>query len=160
MPAAALRRRGLALLGVVLVADQLTKLWVLDSGVLDGGARRILPFLDVTLVWNRGISYGLLQTEGAGRWLLVGVTAIAIVALAIWFARARHPLVVYGLAAILGGAVGNLIDRLAYGAVVDFVHLHAGGYSWYVFNIADAAIVLGVIALVFDGFFRKQDTDS
>ena len=160
MTAAILRRRALGLLAAILVADQLTKLWVLHSGVLAAGPRRVLPFLDITLVWNRGISYGLFQTDGTGRWILVGATVVATVALAFWFARARHTLVVYGLAAILGGAVGNLIDRVAYGAVVDFVHLHAGGYSWYVFNIADAAIVFGVAALLIDGFLLKHEAGS
>ncbi len=156
MTTAPMRRIGLAILAAVVIADQLTKLWVLHSTALAAGPLRLTPFMDIVLVWNRGISYGLFQAEGAGRWILVGLTVVATVALAVWFARARHPLVAYGLAAIIGGAIGNLIDRLAYGAVVDFVHLHAFGYSWYVFNVADAAIVLGVAALLIDGFLVKR----
>jgi signal peptidase II len=146
------RGLSLALLLLVLAADQLTKAWVLHRVDLSEGPLRVTPFMDITLVWNRGISYGLFQAEGAGRWVLVGFTVAAIAALLVWLIRARHPMVAFGLAAIVGGAIGNLIDRLVHGAVVDFVFLHAAGFNWYVFNIADAAIVLGVVALLLDSF--------
>lgn len=152
MKAATVRGLGLALALCVVLADQLTKLWVLHRVDFSDGPIRVLPFLDITFVWNRGISYGLFQTEGVGRWILVGLTAVAIVALLVWLMRTRRALVAFGVAAIVGGAIGNLIDRLLYGAVVDFVHLHAGDFSWYVFNIADAAIVVGVVALLVDSF--------
>lgn len=152
MKLAKVRGLSLALLLLILVADQLTKLWVLERAELGELPMRLASFMDITLVWNRGISYGLFQTEGTGRWVLVGVTVVAIVALSVWLLRARHALVALGLAAIVGGAVGNLIDRLIYGAVVDFVFLHAAGFSWYVFNIADAAIVVGVAFLLLDSF--------
>ncbi len=120
------------------------------------GPIAVLPFMDITLVWNRGISYGMFQAEGWGRWLLVALTVAGIIGLSVWLMRARAPLVALGVGIILGGAVGNLIDRVAYGAVVDFVHLNAGGYSWYVFNIADAAIVIGVVFLLWDAFIAKK----
>ncbi|MEM8664965.1 MAG: signal peptidase II [Pseudomonadota bacterium] len=146
----------LIMLGAIFVADQLTKLWILHRVDFSAGPIEALPFLNFTLVWNRGISYGLFQTEGMGRWVLVGLTVAGTVALSVWLARARHRLVRFSLAAIVGGALGNLVDRVAYGAVVDFVHLHAAGYSWYVFNIADAAIVIGVLGLLWDSFFGAK----
>jgi len=152
------RGGGLALALAIVVADQLTKLWVLHRADFSGGPIALAPFLDITLVWNRGISYGLFQTDGWGRWVLVGLTGVAIVALCVWMMRTQRALVALGVAAIVGGAVGNLIDRLLYGAVVDFVHFHVGRFSWYIFNIADAAIVVGVIALLLDSFGVSPST--
>lgn len=154
----AVRGASLALLLVTVAADQLTKLWVLHRADLSEGPIAALPFMNITLIWNRGISYGLFQTDGAGRWVLLAGTVAAIIALLVWLSRARRPVVALALGAILGGAIGNLIDRAAYGAVVDFVHLHAAGYSWYVFNIADVAIVAGVGALLLDSFLLNRTT--
>jgi len=151
----------LALVAGLFVADQVTKLWVLHGADFSNGPIRVLPFMDITLVWNRGISYGLLQQDGLGRWLLVAFTAIVSVGLLVWLWRARVPLVRLALALVVSGALGNLVDRVAYGAVVDFVHLHWGTFSWYVFNIADSAIVIGVALLLWDGFLgsgrRRED---
>lgn len=140
----------------MFVADQATKLWVLHGLRLDEGSLRLLPFLDLTLVWNRGISYGLFQQSGLGRWLLVAFTVGASVALSVWLVRATRWRLQLSLALIVGGAVGNLVDRVVYGAVVDFVHLHYAGYSWYVFNVADAAIVVGVIGLLLDSLLSPR----
>ncbi|MEM8553165.1 MAG: signal peptidase II [Pseudomonadota bacterium] len=146
----------LTVLVAIFVADQITKLWVLHGADFSAGPIPALPFMDITLVWNRGISYGLFQTEGVGRWVLVGVTMAGTGALTVWLLRTRHTLLRFALAAIVGGAAGNLVDRVAYGAVVDFVHLHAYGWSWYVFNIADAAIVMGVLVLLWDSLFGGE----
>ncbi|MEM0906286.1 MAG: signal peptidase II [Pseudomonadota bacterium] len=150
------------IVAAIFVADQATKLFVLHGVDFSAGPLRVLPFMNITLVYNRGISYGLFQTEGVGRWVLVAVTAGAAIALGIWMWRAVRPVVRLALAMIVGGALGNLVDRVAYGAVVDFVQLHAAGWSWYVFNIADAAIVLGVVLLVIDGFLpvRARQKES
>jgi len=121
---------------------------------------RLAPILDITLVWNRGISYGLFQQDGTGRWILVSFTAAAVVALAAWMWRTSRQVTRLAVAAIVGGAVGNLIDRVAYGAVVDFVHLHWGTWSWYVFNAADAAIVLGVAVLLVDSLFGPNEAKA
>lgn len=156
MTTPAVRGASLALLLATLALDQASKLWILHRADFSGGPIEVLPVLDITLVWNRGISYGLLQTDGWSRWLLLGGTAVAVVGLFVWLMRASRPLVTLGLGAILGGAIGNLIDRVAYGAVVDFVHFHVGTWSWYVFNIADLAIVLGVAVLVLDSFLPRR----
>ncbi|MEM9223895.1 MAG: signal peptidase II [Pseudomonadota bacterium] len=145
----------LGLTAAVFIADQLTKNWVLFGTDASSQPIAATPFLNIVLVWNRGISYGLFQTGGAGRWILVALTLAGTLALLVWLVRARHTLVRFSLGAIVGGALGNLVDRVAYGAVVDFIQLHANGFSWYVFNIADAAIVLGVIGLLVDGLFGR-----
>ncbi len=152
------RARLWALLGAVAVVavDQATKLWVLGLD-LTAGPIRVAPFADITLVMNRGISYGLLQQDGWGRWLLVAFTVAASVALAVWLWRARRGITLGAIALILGGAIGNLIDRVLYGAVVDFVHLHWGTWSWYIFNVADAAIVVGVGLLLIESLFLRDD---
>ena len=124
------------------------------------------PFVELIVVWNRGISYGLLQQEtDLGRWLLIGFSLIVAVGLAVWMLRTRHRFLSASIALIVGGALGNVIDRIAYGAVFDFVHVYVGRFSWYVFNIADAAIVAGVIGLVYDSFVlegrrAKRDASS
>ncbi|MDE2200260.1 MAG: signal peptidase II [Rhodospirillales bacterium] len=152
------RRGALTWLGalaalLVLAADQASKYWILHGLDLPRlGSIAILPVLNFTMVWNRGITFGLLTAGGLlGSLLLAGVALAVVAALAVWLHRAESRLVAGALGAIAGGAVGNVIDRVRYGAVVDFIHAHAFGWSWYVFNLADAAIVCGVAALVLDG---------
>jgi len=121
------------------------------------GTVEVTPFFDLVLAWNIGISFGWLQNDSqAVQIALMAVKALAVVALAIWMARSRTLLATVALGLIIGGAIGNAIDRLAYGAVVDFAlfHVQIGGntYNWYVFNLADAAIVAGVMALLYDSF--------
>ena len=151
-----LLRSGLIAAAGALIADQASKLWLLY--VFDIGRRgmvQVTPFFDLVLAWNTGISYGWLQDMGTtGQTLLLAGKALAVVLLAVWMARSQTRLAVIALGLIIGGAIGNAIDRIAYGAVVDFALFHiaiAGKtYSWYVFNLADAAIVAGVAALLYD----------
>ncbi|BBE72291.1 signal peptidase II [Oharaeibacter diazotrophicus] len=151
----------LAVTVAALVVDQASKLWILKgTDLADGGAIGLLPVLDLVLVWNRGISYGLFQQDDpVGRWGLVGFTVLAAVVLSVWMLRTNRRLVAASLALIVGGAIGNLIDRVAYGAVVDFVYFHVGSFSWYVFNLADVWIVAGVAGLLYDSF-RPGHTDA
>lgn len=148
-----LRGLGAAAAVVVFAADQASKAWIV--GGLDLPERitiPVLPFLNFTWVENRGITFGLLNGFGAFGPILLTVVALAVVvALGVWLWRAERALPAVALGAIAGGAVGNVLDRLRLGYVVDFLHAHVGGYSWYVFNVADAAIVCGVAALVLDG---------
>ncbi len=150
----------IAILVVALVVDQASKLWVLKvSGLAGGGSISLLPVLDLVLVWNRGISYGLFQqddprTLGAGRLHRGGGRGARRVD-----AAPPSRVAALSLALIVGGAIGNLIDRVVYGAVVDFVYFHIGSFSWYVFNLADAWIVAGVAGLLYDSF-RPSHTDA
>ena len=135
---------------IVLAADQASKYWVLNGLRLpEIGHVRLLPVLDLVMVWNRGVTFGLLNGLGAWSSAALAILALLIVAaLALWLRRAESALTAIALGAIAGGAVGNVIDRLRFGAVVDFIHAHIGDWSWYVFNVADAAIVCGVAALL------------
>ena len=148
-----LARLGLATAAATAVLDQALKLWLLFVFDLPNrGVVSLTPFLDLVLIWNRGISYGMFQQRGPyGQWVLLALTAVAVVLLWTWLVRSTSRLMVLSLALIIGGAVGNAIDRAAYGAVADFVllHLTTGSFSfkWYVFNLADAAIVAGVAEL-------------
>jgi signal peptidase II len=151
-------RLGLWTALATLVADQGSKLGLLFGYDLPGrDAVSLGPFVTLIVVWNRGISYGLFQQHTEiGRWLLTGLSLIAAVALFVWMRRTDNRLLSASLGLIAGGALGNAIDRLAYGAVFDFVHVHAGSFSWYVFNIADAAIVAGVAGLIYDSLFAGR----
>ncbi|MBR0991912.1 signal peptidase II [Bradyrhizobium japonicum] len=151
-------RAGILAALVTLVADQASKLWLLNGfDLARRGVVKVTPFFDLVLAWNIGISFGWLQNDSqAAQWALMAVKAIAVVALAIWMARSHTRLATVALGLIIGGAIGNGIDRLAYGAVVDFalLHIEIGGntYNWYVFNLADVAIVAGVAGLLYDSF--------
>lgn len=148
------RRLGLAIAVIVFGLDQALKLWLLFGvGLAENGPFQVLPFMDIVLAWNRGISYGLFQQYSAvGRWALVVISFVAAIWVGRWMWRETSRVAVVGLALIIGGALGNGVDRAVFGAVVDFVHLHWGSFSWYIFNIADAAIVVGVAALLYDSF--------
>jgi signal peptidase II len=143
---------GLTILGVVAL-DQASKFTVVRYFNADDGAPFALtPFLDFTLRWNRGISFSLFaQDTASGRGLLVALTLAITALLGYWLWRSRTRLVGLGLGAIIGGALGNGYDRLAYGAVADFLDLHALGRHFFVFNLADAAINVGVLLLILDG---------
>lgn len=145
--------RGLLAALVVLIADQASKYWVLN--VLDLPDLRtvaLLPVLSLTMVWNQGVTFGLLHQDGpGGAWILTAIALAVVVGLTVWMRRTERGVVAVALGAIAGGAIGNVIDRIRYGAVVDFIHAHAFGWSWYVFNVADAAIVCGVAVLMLDG---------
>jgi signal peptidase II len=151
-------RPGIIAAIVTLVLDQASKLWLLYIFDLGGrGAVKVTPFFDLVLELNIGISFGWFQYDNQFAQLaLMGVKALAVIALAIWMGRSRTLLATLALGLIIGGAIGNAIDRLAYGAVVDFAlfHVQIGGntYNWYVFNLADVAIVAGVIGLLYDSF--------
>ncbi|ACF03349.1 lipoprotein signal peptidase [Rhodopseudomonas palustris TIE-1] len=149
-------RLGILTAVIALALDQATKLWLLYGFELARkGVVPVTSFFDLVLAWNTGISYGWFAGQGpTGQILMLAFKAVAIVALAIWMARSTTKLATIGLGLIIGGAIGNAIDRLAYGAVVDFAlfHVEIAGktYNWYVFNIADVAIVVGVVALLYD----------
>jgi len=141
-----------------LAIDQASKLWLLY--VFDIGHRgtvRVTSFFDLVLAWNIGISFGWFQNDSfAAQTALMVVKVLAVIALAVWMARSRTVLATVALGMIIGGAIGNAIDRIAYGAVVDFAlfHIQIGQntFNWYVFNLADAAIVAGVAGLLYDSF--------
>jgi len=151
-------RAGILAAIATLILDQASKLWLLFVfDIARRGAVKVTPFFDLVLAWNIGISFGWLQSESQfAQIALMAIKAVAVIVLAIWMARSRTLLATLALGLIIGGAIGNAIDRFAYGAVVDFAlfHVQIGEktLSWYVFNLADVAIVAGVAALLYDSF--------
>lgn len=139
---------------IALLLDQASKQWLLR--VFDIAERqpvRLAPVLDLVLAWNRGISYSLFTSNSArGPYILLAVTLTASALLMVWLWRATTPLTGVALGLLIGGALGNAYDRFAYGAVVDFVYFHIGRFSWYIFNLADVFIVVGVGLLLLESF--------
>ncbi len=151
---------GVVLFALVLLADQLSKQWILQGLKLqDIGRVELLPILELVMVWNHGITFGIFNGSGLVGPLVLGAVALAIViGLLIWLRKAETFWIAGSLGAIAGGAVGNVVDRVRYGAVVDFLHLHAGNWDpfRYVFNIGDSAIVCGVAVLLIDGMLPSH----
>jgi signal peptidase II len=139
---------GLAL--VVFFLDQLVKYWILEIVRLpEQGSVQLAPFFSLTFVGNVGVSMGMFQASSDfGRWGLVAVTAAIAGVVAVWIAREQQRVEVVALGLVLGGALGNIVDRIRFGYVVDFLHFDWGATSFWVFNVADAAITLGVLVLL------------
>lgn len=155
------RDQGFIAVAAALVADQGTKLlmlYVFGFAQMSQYAHiDVLPFFNLVMVWNPGVSYGLFKATGpSGTALLVTFSLAAVAGLGFWLWRSSRRALAIGLGLVIGGAIGNLIDRMVYGAVADFFHFHAFGYDWYVFNVADAAIVFGVMALLYDALLRRE----
>ncbi|MEP9350226.1 signal peptidase II [Xanthobacter sp. KR7-225] len=149
-------RLGLLVAVLILVADQASKTAVLQWSFGWGTQLHpIAPFMDFVALWNYGISYGLFPQGEQGRWVLVAVKVVAALLFAVWLARTARRLDAVALGLLIGGALGNAVDRVVYGAVFDFVSLHAFGYRWYVFNLADVAVVVGVGLLLYDTVFAR-----
>jgi signal peptidase II len=162
IPGGAPQRLGVAAAAVVAAVDQGVKLWLLyDFGLADRGRVALSPFLDLVLAWNTGVSFGMFQQSGPlGQWALFALKVIAVALLGIWLIRTGSRLSGIALGMIIGGAVGNAIDRVVHGAVLDFVLFHLAGatwtFQWYVFNLADAAIVAGVAVLMYESLFVRD----
>ena len=155
------REVGLIAAALALVADQGSKLFMLYGAgfahMQAGMDVPVLPFFNLVMVWNPGISYGLFPASGRLGTLTLVAISIAMVGFLIWLLwRSASPWLTAGFGLIVGGALGNLIDRLLYGKVADFFHFYLRGYDWYVFNVADCAITLGVAALLYDALLRPE----
>jgi signal peptidase II len=154
-------RLGLTVALVLLGLDQLTKWAALY--LLDLAARPIAvtPFFNLVMVWNRGVSFGMLDRLGAvAPWLLSGLALAVVIGLLFWLRRSENAMMAIGLGLVIGGALGNVIDRLRYGAVVDFLDFHLADWHWPAFNLADAGICVGAGLIVIDGLLapRRQYT--
>jgi signal peptidase II len=151
---------GLAAAALALLLDQGSKIGLLYAVGLKANPYHqiaVLPFLNLVMAWNPGISGGLFAARGpAGTAMLVVFSVVAVAGLGWWLWNARRIALAIGLGLVIGGALGNLIDRLVYGEVADFFSFHAGNYHWYVFNVADCAITVGVSALLYDTLLRPE----
>ena len=152
-------KSGLMVTALVTVLDQLCK-WAMLEIVME--PPRIIPvtsFFNLVLVWNRGVSFGFLG-GASSQWIpwLLTVLALAIIAtLWWWLRRAANRLMVLALGLVMGGALGNVIDRLRFGAVMDFLDFHAAGLHWPAFNVADSAITVGATLILYDAFFVRRN---
>ncbi len=144
-------------LGIFLL-DRISKYWIVNIVDLEqNGPIEFLPFLNFRFVENTGISLGLFQMEGdTGRYVLIALTALVSIVVAVWLWRAATPLLKIGLGLVLGGAIGNIWDRFEFGGVADFIHFYIGDWSFYIFNVADAAITIGVAVLLWDALLLPQ----
>jgi len=150
-------RLGLALAAVVVVADQIVKWWVIGAFGADPYGGEVLPIFNLVLVWNRGISFGMFGGGTAPPWLLSVVALGVTLALIVWLRRVETRWLAAAIGLVIGGALGNVIDRLVYGAVADFLDVHWGDHHWPAFNLADAAISVGVAILLIDALLNGDE---
>ena len=151
-------RFGLGIAAGAAALDQLCKWLMLDVWDLSGGPVEVTPFFNLVMVFNRGVSFGLLQSDSpAMPWILSAVSGAIVVALVLWLRRADGRRLAAAIGLVIGGALSNVFDRLRFGAVADFFDLHLGSYHWPAFNIADSAIVVGVAILFLDGLFAGRE---
>jgi signal peptidase II len=152
---------GLGAAALALALDQGSKLLLLYGfhfiAMTGGQAVPVLPFFDLVMVWNPGVSYGLFPAHGvAGTAILAIVSLGAVGGLGWWLWQSQRSVLAIGLGLVIGGALGNLVDRLIYQKVADFFHFYVRGFDWYVFNVADCAITVGVVALLYDALLRPE----
>jgi signal peptidase II len=154
------RRRlagGLVLAALVIGLDQATKAWMMGLLLDPPRAVVVTGFFELVPVWNRGVSFGILSShDGSTVWLLGGIAAVVAAGLVVWLARAERGLLAFGLGLVIGGALGNVIDRGRFGAVFDFLDFHAAGWHFPAFNLADSAITVGVGLLLLDGLLAGR----
>jgi signal peptidase II len=150
-------RAGLAVAGATLALDQLTKWAALATLDIAGPPISVTPFFNLVMVWNRGVSFGMFNSSGAfAPWLLSGLALAVVIGLTVWLRRTDQMLTGVGLGLVIGGAAGNVIDRVRFGAVVDFLDFHLAGYHWPAFNIADSAICVGAVLMLADGLLARR----
>ena len=150
---------GLIVASAVIILDQATKWWVVTILMNPPRVVDVWPFFSVVMVWNRGVTFGFLDdTPFWGQWAFVGLALAIVAVLLLWLRRAETKWRAAAIGLIIGGALGNVIDRVNYGAVADFLDFHVTGYHWPAFNIADSAITLGVAIMFFDALFKPKKT--
>ena len=151
-----MHRAGLSVAAVVVVVDQLTKLWIL--GAIDAGTGvAVTEFFNIILTFNTGISFSLFQSPTWGRWVFSILALAVVVGLTIWLRRAQTRWLAIALGGVIGGAVGNTVDRIVHGGVVDFLDFHVAVYHWPAFNVADSAIVVGVVMILVEGLVFRPN---
>ncbi|MGI9510802.1 MAG: signal peptidase II [Geminicoccaceae bacterium] len=150
-------RNGLLIAVAIIALDQATK-WLMLSGLdLANNPIMVTSFFNLVLVWNRGVSFGMFNDAGdAGPWILSGLAIAVVIGLIYWLRQTGGWPTVTALGLVIGGAIGNVIDRFRFGAVVDFLDFHVAGYHWPAFNVADAAICIGAGLLLLDGLLSPE----
>jgi len=152
-------RFGLTLAAVVILLDQVSKWWVVEMVMQPPQIIPLLPFFNLVLVKNLGVSFGMFAGLGA-IWPLVAIALVIMGGLTYWLRSVENRLLATGLGFVIGGAAGNVIDRFRYGAVVDFLDFHAAGWHWPAFNLADAAITVGAAIILLESFLAQENHNS
>jgi signal peptidase II len=149
---------GFYMMAFIGLADQITKGLVLNHVSDVQHTMPVTSFLNLVLVWNKGVTFGILSrvAQQSMPYILMGVAAVILLLLGRWLWRTKSLMVALALGGIMGGAIGNVIDRVRYGAVIDFLDFYYRDYHWYAFNVADAAIVTGVALLLIDGIVHGR----
>ena len=150
---------GLIVAAVVILLDQLSKWWVLEVVMQPiPHVVEVTPFFNLVMAWNTGVSFGTFGSSYAFMPYVLSAVALAIVvALALWLRQADRRYIALALGMVIGGAIGNVIDRFRFGAVADFLDFHVGGWHFWAFNVADSGISVGVALLVLDGLFAGRE---
>ena len=155
----AFARKGFALAGAVIALDQITKWLILDAFLPDPAPVEVLPFFNLVLTWNPGVSFGMFGGLGdLGPWILTGFAVVIAAVMGRWMVKTDGIWTALGLSLLIGGALGNVVDRVRFGAVVDFLDFHVSGYHWPAFNVADSAITVGAAVLIIEALFTKAET--
>jgi signal peptidase II len=153
-----LARFGASMAVLAILADQLSKNWLLAGPMREPQVFELTPFFNIVSAWNKGVSFSMFWTSAeTGPWILSGVALVIALGLAFWLTRVSQLLTALGIGLVVGGAVGNVIDRLRFGAVFDFLDFYVGTYHWPAFNVADSCITIGVVLLLWDGLFHGQE---
>jgi len=153
-----LRRAGLLIAVLVLALDQASKWVILTKVMRPPQVVEITPFFNLVMGWNRGVSFGLFHSDSPVHVIVLsGIAMVIVIALLVWLWRAVSRWTAVALGLIIGGALGNVIDRLRFGAVADFLDVHAFGYHWPAFNVADSAIVVGAGMLILESLFSGRE---
>lgn len=155
-------RLGLVVAVVAFLLDQASKLWFVDHlklAEIEGGIE-VFPVFKLVMVWNYGVSFGMFSNgdDASRRWILIGIAAIITLFMLIWLWKSRDRVLSLGLGLVIGGAIGNVVDRLRWGAVADFFYFHYEEWYWPAFNIADSAIFIGVVLLCWDSIVNPEKT--
>lgn len=149
---------GFAVAAVTLILDQVVKWWIVAKVMDPPRAIELTPFFNLVMVWNRGITFGMFGDAHWGRWAFAVVALLIVVVLISWLSRAAYRSTAWALGLVIGGAIGNVIDRVRWGAVADFLDFHVAGWHWPAFNVADSAIVIGVVLLLLEALFSRKET--
>jgi len=149
--------KGAALAAAVVLLDQASKWWILTAVMQPPRVIRVTPFFNLVMGWNRGVSFGLFNSDSVlNVWLLPLVVVAITAALGLWLVRAERLWLGVGLGLVIGGAIGNLVDRLRFGAVADFLDVHAFGWHWPAFNVADSGITVGAAIILLESLFIRE----
>jgi len=155
-------RLGLTIAALAFLLDRISKWWLLDYVDMPSLIHiDIAPFFNLVMVWNKGISFGMFSESGSShKWVLTAISIVIVGVLVYWLYRTSNRLSAYAFGLIIGGAVGNIYDRVSYGAVADFFDVHIAGFHWPAFNIADSAITVGVALILLEAFLAREKPQS